>query len=55
MHVTVRAAIAPIFRRVMVDLLQIEQVLINLLRNAIEAICDSGGLRGTVLIEAKAD
>ena len=37
----------------MVDLLQIEQILINLLRNAIEAIGESGTLRGTVLIEAK--
>src|SRR5262249_11467276 len=38
---------------VMVDLLQIEQVLINLLRNAIEAIGESGTVRGSVLIEAK--
>ena len=37
----------------MVDLLQIEQVLINLLRNAIEAIGESEILRGTVLIDAK--
>jgi two-component system sensor kinase FixL len=37
----------------MVDLLQIEQVLINLLRNAIEAIGEGETLRGTVLIEAK--
>jgi two-component system sensor kinase FixL len=37
----------------MVDLLQIEQVLINLLRNAIEAIGDSATLRGSLLIEAK--
>ena len=38
----------------MIDLLQIEQVLINLLRNAIEAIGESGSVRGSVLIEAKA-
>ncbi len=53
MHVTARTAIAPDIPRVMVDLLQIEQVLINLLRNAIEAIGDSGSLRGLILIEAK--
>jgi signal transduction histidine kinase len=38
MHVTVRTSIAADLPRIMVDLLQIEQVLINLLRNAIEAI-----------------
>jgi signal transduction histidine kinase len=37
----------------MVDLLQIEQVLINLLRNAIEAIGESRTPRGAILIEAK--
>jgi signal transduction histidine kinase len=49
-HVTARTAIAADLPRVMVDLLQIEQVLINLLRNAIEAI---GTMRGSILIEAK--
>ncbi|HEY2425149.1 MAG TPA: MASE1 domain-containing protein [Pseudolabrys sp.] len=53
MHVTVRTAIAADLPRIMVDLLQIEQVLINLLRNAIEAISESATLRGTVLIDAK--
>jgi C4-dicarboxylate-specific signal transduction histidine kinase len=53
MHVAVRTAIAVDLPRIMVDLLQIEQVLINLLRNAIEAIGESGTLRGTVLIDAK--
>jgi two-component system, LuxR family, sensor kinase FixL len=52
MHVTIRTAIADI-PRIMVDLLQIEQVLINLLRNAVEAIGESESLRGHVLIEAK--
>jgi signal transduction histidine kinase len=52
-HVTLRTAIAPDLPRVMVDLLQIEQVLINLVRNAIEAIAGSGSPGGTVLIEAK--
>jgi len=49
-HVAVRTDIAPDFPAVMVDLLQIEQVLINLMRNAIEAISDSGSVRGTVHI-----
>jgi two-component system sensor kinase FixL len=53
-HVTVRAAIAADLPPVMVDLLQIEQVLINLLRNAIEAIGESGVARGTISIEARA-
>jgi two-component system sensor kinase FixL len=52
-RVTVRTAIAAGLPRVMVDLLQIEQVLINLVRNAVEAIGESGSLQGTVLIEAK--
>jgi two-component system, LuxR family, sensor kinase FixL len=52
-HVAVRTDIAPDFPAVMVDLLQIEQVLINLMRNAIEAISDSGSVRGTVHIGAK--
>ena len=54
MHVTARTAIPDDLPHVMVDLLQIEQVLINLLRNAIEAIGESGNLRGHVVIEAKA-
>ncbi|HEY6023508.1 MAG TPA: ATP-binding protein [Pseudolabrys sp.] len=49
-HVTARTAIAADLPRVVVDLLQVEQVLINLLRNAIEAI---GTRRGAILIEAK--
>jgi signal transduction histidine kinase len=38
---------------VMVDMLQIEQVLVNLIRNSIEAIGDSGSPRGAIRIEAK--
>jgi two-component system sensor kinase FixL len=53
-RVAVRLAIAADLPAVMIDLLQIEQVLINLLRNAIEAIGESGNMRGSVLIEAKA-
>jgi len=52
-HVIVRTDIAADFPPVMVDLLQIEQVLINLMRNAIEAISDSGSVRGTVHIGAR--
>lgn len=50
-HVTARTDIASDLPRIMVDLLQVEQVLINLLRNAIEAI---GNRRGSILIAAKA-
>jgi signal transduction histidine kinase len=52
-HVTVESKIAADLPPVMADLLQIEQVLINLVRNAIEAISESGSPRGTILIEAK--
>jgi two-component system, LuxR family, sensor kinase FixL len=38
---------------VMVDVLQIEQVLLNLLRNSVEAISNSGSRHGSILIEAK--
>jgi signal transduction histidine kinase len=36
----------------MVDVLQIEQVLLNLLRNSIEAIADAKQSHGSILIEA---
>lgn len=48
-----RVALPPDLPLVTVDILQIEQVLLNLVRNSIEAIRDSGSPRGTVLIEAK--
>lgn len=38
---------------VMADLLQIEQVLLNLLRNSVEAIGEAGHLYGTVTISAR--
>jgi two-component system, LuxR family, sensor kinase FixL len=38
---------------VMVDLLQIQQVLLNLLRNAVEAINGSSNAHGSIRIEAK--
>jgi signal transduction histidine kinase len=37
----------------MVDILQIQQVVLNLLRNSIEAIGESGMVDGSILIEAK--
>jgi two-component system sensor kinase FixL len=53
-RVAVRLAIAADLPQIMVDLLQVEQVLINVVRNATEAIVESGSPRGTILIEAKA-
>ena len=38
---------------VIVDMLQIEQVLVNLMRNSIEAIDNSGSPQGAIRIEAK--
>jgi two-component system sensor kinase FixL len=50
---TPRSALQSDLPPVMVDILQIEQVLLNLVCNSIEAIRDSGSPRGTILIEAK--
>lgn len=52
-HVSVKSSLAADLPPVMIDLLQIEQVMINLMRNAIEAIAGSDNLRGSILIEAK--
>jgi signal transduction histidine kinase len=38
---------------VTIDLLQIEQVLINLVRNAIDALGESSNYRGSIAIDAK--
>jgi C4-dicarboxylate-specific signal transduction histidine kinase len=38
---------------VLVDLLQIEQVLLNLMRNAVDAMKECGQQRGTIVIAAK--
>ena len=38
---------------VVVDMLQIEQVLVNLMRNSVEAIAGNGSLEGGIRIEAK--
>jgi signal transduction histidine kinase len=52
-HVSVQIDIPADFPSVMVDLLQIEQVLINLLRNAVDAISGSSNSGGAVFISAK--
>jgi two-component system sensor kinase FixL len=50
---TARSNLAADLPLVLVDVLQIEQVLSNLMRNSIEAISDSGGTKGSIWIEAK--
>jgi two-component system sensor kinase FixL len=51
--VAARFNLAADLPHVMVDVLQIEQVLSNLVRNSIEAISDSASAEGSILIEAK--
>lgn len=51
-HASARAVIANGLPPVMVDVLQIEQALLNLLRNSIEAISEAGGLHGSITVEA---
>jgi signal transduction histidine kinase len=51
-NIAVRSVVAPETPPVMIDLLQIEQVLINLVRNAIEAM-EEHTVRGIVVLEAK--
>ena len=52
-NVTARFRQAANLPPVMVDMLQIEQVLVNLMRNSVEAIGGSGSLQGAIWIEAK--
>jgi two-component system, LuxR family, sensor kinase FixL len=52
-NIATRIAIAPETPPVMIDLLQIEQVLINLVRNAVEAMEEHTTVRGVVTLEAK--
>lgn|SRR5665213_703963 len=52
-HVTIRSSIPNDLPSVMIDLIQIEQVLINLLRNVIDALGESKNLRGIIAIDAK--
>ena len=54
MHVSARVVLASDLPPVMVDILQIEQVLLNLLHNSIEAIGDAENLQGSILVEALA-
>jgi two-component system, LuxR family, sensor kinase FixL len=49
-HIAVRSSIADALPLVMVDLLQIEQVLLNLVRNSVEALSEAGELGGTITI-----
>jgi len=51
-HADTRVVVAPDLPLVMVDLLQIEQALLNLVRNAIEAIGTTGQPHGVVTIAA---
>ena len=51
--VAVHLYLAADLPRVMVDVLQIEQVLSNLMRNSIEAIANSGDTSGSIWIKAR--
>jgi C4-dicarboxylate-specific signal transduction histidine kinase len=53
-RVTVRSLIPNDLPSVMIDLLQIEQVLINVVRNAVDALGENQASRRVVSIEAKA-
>ena len=48
-----RVELASDLPAVLVDLLQIEQVLLNLIRNAVDAMKDAGHRKGIIAIEAK--
>ena len=50
-HITAHTALAADLPEVTVDMLQIEQALLNLLRNSIEAIGETGG--GWIAVQAK--
>jgi len=52
MHVRTRVVLASDLPPVMVDILQIEQVLLNLLHNSIEAIGETQTINRAILIEA---
>ena len=51
-HASTRTAVASDLPPIMVDILQIEQVLLNLLHNSIEAIGEVENRLGSILIEA---
>jgi signal transduction histidine kinase len=52
-NIATRIAIAPETPLVMIDLLQIEQVLLNLMRNAVEAMEEHPSVRSVIVLEAK--
>jgi two-component system, LuxR family, sensor kinase FixL len=52
-NVTTRFHSAGQLPLVMVDVLQIEQVILNLMRNSIDAIRNSGANNGSIVVEAK--
>jgi signal transduction histidine kinase len=52
-NIATRIVIAPDTPAVMIDLLQIEQVVINLVRNAVEAMDANTIVRGSIVLEAK--
>jgi two-component system sensor kinase FixL len=54
-HIAVRCSVAANLPPVMVDMLQIEQTLLNLMRNSIEAIAEAGHDKGMIGIEAVYD
>ena len=51
--VTAQTVVAADLPAVTVDILQIEQVMLNLVRNSIEAMAERAGARPSILIEAK--
>jgi signal transduction histidine kinase len=51
-NVPIRCVLPADLPPVLVDILQIEQVLLNMMRNSIDAITDSGSSHGSILIEA---
>jgi signal transduction histidine kinase len=51
-HVAVRSSVAPHLPPVMADMLQVEQTLLNLVRNSIEAITEARQGNGIISIEA---
>jgi len=54
-HIVVRCSVAANLPPVMVDMLQIEQTLLNLMRNSIEAMAAAGQGKGTISVEAVYD
>ena len=53
-HANARVVLASGLPPVMVDILQIEQALLNLLRNSIDAIAEAADVHGSITVEASA-